>query len=763
MYRKNKLKVIVAIAVATVFVTLGSVAVANVGTFGVTSNSENTDDIEIMVGSTNSDTNMDTMVDATDFGDTNDGDMDLLLTTQNTIYVDDDADPSWYNETQVRTIQEGVDNATAGDTVYVYNGTYYEVVTVNKQLYLVGESREGVIVDGSGTGYVFYVPININGVSIDTFTITNGGGGIFLYGVSNTVIIGCDLCNNFAFGIYIYRSPNTKLRNNSIYNNGCNFGIECFSVSEFRQDIDTSNIINEKPIYYLADKSDLLFDETDNIGFLGLISCRNITVKNLDIYGVLLVDTTDSMISNISSHNAKDGIYLSMGSSYNNVVNCNSYSNSAEGIRILAPYNNIINCTVYNNGGEGIGPSCAPYTNIMNCTIYSNGCQGIYCQMSSDHTSITNCNVYNNRYGIQITDTSYLNVLNCDLHDNSDHGLYLFTATNCNIKGCNVYDNDDNGIYIFVFRGDTKDNIIADCNLYNNGYGILTNDYFGSIYDNLIYHNNFTDNTQNANDKYANTWDNGYPSGGNYWDDYSGVDDYSGPGQNIPGSDGIGDTPYNIPGGSNQDNYPLMEAWANQEPDAPTIDGPISGVPDEEYEYMFVSTDPNGDDIYYYIDWGDDTNSGWIGPYDSGANAQAVHSWAEEGDYNIMVKAKDEYGMESSWSDPFAVHIEDMPIIKIGDISGGLFRISAVIKNIGSVDATSVEWSITLDGGLIILGRETYGSIVNIPAGEEVTATSNIIIGFGKTLITVTAECAEGSSDTKTWEGFMFLFFYRLA
>ena len=59
-----------------------------------------------------------------------------------------------------------------------------------------------------------------------------------------------------------------------------------------------------------------------------------------------------------------------------------------------------------------------------------------------------------------------------------------------------------------------------------------------------------------------NTWHNGYPSGGNYWDDYTGVDNFKGPNQILPGSDGIGDTPYAIPFG-NEDRYPLMKPWPN--------------------------------------------------------------------------------------------------------------------------------------------------------------------------------------------------------
>jgi parallel beta-helix repeat protein len=77
--------------------------------------------------------------------------------------------------------------------------------------------------------------------------------------------------------------------------------------------------------------------------------------------------------------------------------------------------------------------------------------------------------------------------------------------------------------------------------------------------NNLIYHNNFIDNAIQAfDDRVDNSWDNGYPSGGNYWSDYQGNDTFSGPNQDIPGSDGIGDTPYAVnPNGT--DRYPFTE------------------------------------------------------------------------------------------------------------------------------------------------------------------------------------------------------------
>jgi len=81
--------------------------------------------------------------------------------------------------------------------------------------------------------------------------------------------------------------------------------------------------------------------------------------------------------------------------------------------------------------------------------------------------------------------------------------------------------------------------------------------------NNKFYHNNFIDNTQQVYFDYsshANVWDDGYPSGGNYWSDHTGVDLYSGPYQNETGSDGIGDIPYTIYP-NNTDGYPLTESF----------------------------------------------------------------------------------------------------------------------------------------------------------------------------------------------------------
>jgi thiol-disulfide isomerase/thioredoxin len=91
------------------------------------------------------------------------------------------------------------------------------------------------------------------------------------------------------------------------------------------------------------------------------------------------------------------------------------------------------------------------------------------------------------------------------------------------------------------------------------------------------------------------------------------------------------------------------EALPNEPPEKPTISGSTRAKAGEDHEYTFVTTDPDDDDVYYLVDWGNGENSGWIGPFGSGVDASASHIWDEKGNYEIKVKAKDMDGAESDW------------------------------------------------------------------------------------------------------------------
>jgi SagB-type dehydrogenase family enzyme len=88
----------------------------------------------------------------------------------------------------------------------------------------------------------------------------------------------------------------------------------------------------------------------------------------------------------------------------------------------------------------------------------------------------------------------------------------------------------------------------------------------------------------------------------------------------------------------------------NNPPEKPNISGPAKGSVKIEYDYNFNSTDPDGDDIFYYIHWGDGNNSGWIGPFHSGEIITQSHKWSKKGTYYIHCKSKDINNIESEWA-----------------------------------------------------------------------------------------------------------------
>jgi hypothetical protein len=92
-----------------------------------------------------------------------------------------------------------------------------------------------------------------------------------------------------------------------------------------------------------------------------------------------------------------------------------------------------------------------------------------------------------------------------------------------------------------------------------------------------------------------------------------------------------------------------MPAFENQRPEAPIIVGPTSGTPGTSYDFIFNADDPNGDDVRYIIDWGDETTDTTDFNL-SDTDVKVSHIWSEKGKYTIRAKAKDIYGGESDWA-----------------------------------------------------------------------------------------------------------------
>lgn len=181
------------------------------------------------------------------------------------------------------------------------------------------------------------------------------------------------------------------------------------------------------------------------------------------------------------------------------------------------------------------------YFIIRNCAIHdgkSKSKDGIYFY-NVTNSEIDNVTSYNNYDGIYLSYFSNNNIIaNCNVYNNKYYGICLGSSSDNLIVNCNVYNTKWSGILL----DQSPNNIIRHCMVYNNGCGI----WLSSSSNNTITNNNVVANGRNANGGDHNLWDNG--SVGNYWSDYTGRDD---------NGDGIGDSPYKISRG-NKDRYPLM-------------------------------------------------------------------------------------------------------------------------------------------------------------------------------------------------------------
>ena len=232
-----------------------------------------------------------------------------------------------------------------------------------------------------------------------------------------------------------------------------------------------------------------------------LSSRSKVTIKNMEIKGFGLgIWLQDSSHNNISGNNIGSGTGVWLENSPNNIILGNNVTGSIIcGIRV-SPNNTV--------SGNNID-SCQ-----ISIIVYEN-------------TTISRNTIVNGKFGVQLSFCSNSILLGNNIANNWE-GIGLLCSANNTISGNNLI-NNHRGIH--VFRSS----------------------------NNKLFHNSFTDNTQQvyfSTHGYANVWDDGYPSGGNYWSDYNvrypdaqELDDSS-----------IWDTPYVIDE-NNQDNYPLIEPW----------------------------------------------------------------------------------------------------------------------------------------------------------------------------------------------------------
>jgi len=402
------------------------------------------------------------------------------------------------------TIQEAINAAMPGDTIYVKDGGYYEHVVLNKSVALIAKGE--AVIDGGGSGTVLDIR---TGCIVKGFTIQNSGEhhpGIIIQDIiadpppfmPYITITECNIVGN---GVGIIQDIITdpppfmpyNVTRNHIFGNGVGM-----------------RILNRRSF--------------DHIGNFYIVE-NNIT-SNKE-YGVYIENSKDVKFEgNIISDNGFTGVFI------NNSTNITSLKDK-----------------VIDNGLNGT-------TTYEACNIYINGSSAIIFGQLMDTlrrmpraygVNITRAAVFvDSSEGIRVTDSMLAGA-------GSGVGLYrkkgLVVLSQSFYSG-NTIANFTYGIY---FEEVNNAAIITRNTLANNTVGLLLDNSSG----NSIYHNNFKSNSQHVMIVGAskNIWDkNGE---GNYWSDHSSIDLCSGPYQNMTGSDGIGDAPYTIDA-DNIDKYPLM-------------------------------------------------------------------------------------------------------------------------------------------------------------------------------------------------------------
>jgi parallel beta-helix repeat protein len=249
-----------------------------------------------------------------------------------------------------------------------------------------------------------------------------------------------------------------------------------------------------------------------DLSFRRNVTIRNVNIQQFDIGILIQYSIQNSIVENNITNNLFCGVELDY-SSFNN-INKNKITNNGNGIGLYESSNNTIS-----------------RNNVLNKN------NGFYFAYSSNNIVYAN-NIVSCRYdGVRLFG-SYSNMFFKNNITNHHTGIDLTQSFGNSISENNIANNSD-GISLYV----SSNNKIFHNNL-------MANDR--QVYDFAWYHPEIMPS--------INVWDDSYPSGGNYWSDYHGIDLYSGPYQNETGSDGIGDTPYVIDE-NNVDHYPLMNPW----------------------------------------------------------------------------------------------------------------------------------------------------------------------------------------------------------
>ncbi len=285
-----------------------------------------------------------------------------------------------------QNISDGVSNAKEGDTVFVYNETYYENIAIDKKINLTGESRENTIIDGKYKNYG--IKITKDNVKIEKFTIKNTGG----YEGDSGIIIESN--QNKISNCIIKRTRTGLLLNNS-----------------------NQNIIDNCILYLNGE---------------GIYTkqSENLKIKNSEFcYSSIGLNSRDS--ENIE------------------IKNCYIHEIGTGGFFNISKNVDFLNCAICDNNDNGGGVAIynSNNFNFENCNIMHNGF-GLKI-VNSNSIDLKNSNIENiTHFGIWIKEKSDdIKISDCNIINNFRHGIYMIDGK-CNIEKTNLYDNSIESVYL---------------------------------------------------------------------------------------------------------------------------------------------------------------------------------------------------------------------------------------------------------------------------------------------------------------------------
>lgn len=343
----------------------------------------------------------------------------LEVCSNNIIYVDDDGGADYTK------IQDAIDNASDGDTIYVYGGFYQERIYIDRSINLNGEDIGDTIIDGGKNGDV--IRITKSSVSVSNFTIQNRSIDEVHDGISLS---------------YCY---DISIIDNNFIDCGISYGFLTPNIITYRATIK-NNIVNDKPLIYLEGIKNEIIDYPT--GQIILSDCDNITISN----------------QNIS--NLHNGIFLFHSN------NCTLYKNkitdSSKGIVLYYSIYNNISENILTDNLMGILFGASNHTIFIKNSIESNE-RGIYDNIypfvaGSNSIKITKNIIKNNFEGVNLVWSTHAFIEYNNVEDNNYIGIWIGSSSESFIEHNNFYSNN-------------KD--VYPMELINTNYTIINENYWG--------------------------------------------------------------------------------------------------------------------------------------------------------------------------------------------------------------------------------------------------------------------------------------------